>query len=193
MRWPKLPKLPPWVWIAGGFLLLESGRREVEAKITKLSPTSAPGEVPATLTPANASQVANAIVSALRTMGRSVKRQESWLYPLAVSQFETDTPPRQWRQLYNSNVGNVTATGGGSWYRNPHVTVDLRFRSYPSLASGAKGMLTAMQHAGALDAADKGDLPGFLQKMDSYNKGYAGLDLSGIVAALRGTIVADVA
>src|SRR5208337_4420565 len=114
MRWPKLPKLPPWVWIAGGFLLLESGRREVEAKITKLSPTSAPGEVPATLTPANASQVANAIVSALRTMGRSVKRQESWLYPLAVSQFETDTPPRQWRQLYNSNVGNVTATGGGS-------------------------------------------------------------------------------
>jgi hypothetical protein len=193
MRWPKLkiPKMPPWAWVLGVMLFLEGGRKQLEEKVTQ----SGGGEqVPAVLTPTNASSVANAIVLALKIMGRDVSRQESWLYPLAVSQFETDVPTRNWRQLYNHNVGNVTASANvaGKWYLNPHVTTGLRFRSYSSLVSGAKAMLQAMQHAGALDAADKGDLPGFLRAMDSYNKGYAALDLAPIVRALRGTIVADV-
>jgi hypothetical protein len=186
VRFPKLPaKIPKWAWVLVAAVLL--GAERTIAHDEK-------GEVPATLTPANASQVAAAIVAALHAMGRTVVRQESWLFPLAVSQYETDVPPRAWRQLYNSNVGNVTTTGKkSSWYTNPHVGTSLKFRSFASLRDGARAMLEAMAHAGALTAADKGDLPAFMQAMDAYNKGYANADISGIVAALRGTIVADVA
>lgn len=188
----KLPKIPMWVWIAGAALFL--GGRKLAGPVAK---TPAPAKVPevdAVLTPATASQVAQAIVTALGGMGRKVVRPESWLFPLAVSQLETDLPPRSWRQLYNHNVGNVTGTGATPWYKNPHVTGNLRFRSFDSFVGGARAMLDAMKNAGALDAADKGDLPAFQQAMDAYNHGYAtDTNLPLIVAALRGTIVADVA
>jgi hypothetical protein len=187
LRLPK--KIPKWVWFALAAVVFG-----VERTVAHHEPTtSTGGEVPATLTPANASQVADAIVKALKAMGRKVRRPESWLFPLAVSQLETDVPPRAWRQLYNYNVGNVTSGGRSAWYTNPHVGTSLKFRSFVSLLDGAKAMLTAMAHAGALDAADAGDLALFQRKMDTYNKGYAeqkGLD--EIVMSLRGTIVEDV-
>jgi hypothetical protein len=145
------------------------------------------GEVPAVLTPANASQVAAAILQAMKEMGRKPVRQESWLYPLAVSQFETDVPPRSWRQLYNYNVGNVT--GGKSWYTNPHVGKSYKFHAYGSLLEGARGMLGVMQHIGALDAADRGDMDSFCKAMVPYSSGYASAasGLQKIANNLRGT------
>ena len=147
------------------------------------------GEVPAVPTPANASQVAAAIVQALREMGRKQVRQESWLFPLAVSQFETDVPPRNWRQLYNYNVGNVT--GGKSWYTNPHVGKSYKFHAYASLLDGAHGMLGVMQRIGALDAADRGDMAAFCKAMIPYSSGYANAasGLQMIANNLRGTSI----
>ena len=182
----------------GAVVLLGTGKVvEHELHEPGGTPSGSGGQVPAVHTPANASQVAQAIVAALRAMGRPVTRQESWLYPLAVSCLETDTPPRQWRQLYNNNLGNVT--GGSSWYTNPHVGSSLRFRSFSSLVAGARGMLEAINHHGGLAAADAGDLAGFQAAMTKYlgNKNANGdpvpyPDLSGVIASLRGTIV-DVA
>jgi hypothetical protein len=186
----RLPKhIPKWVWILAGIVIFGEEKERVQ-----LVETLQAGQVPAVLTPANASEVAAAIVSALRAMGRGIPRQESWLFPLAVSSFETDVPPRSWRQLYNFNVGNVTSTGKHAWYENPHVGPSYKFRSYASLEAGALGMLKAMQHAGALDAADQGDMALFCEKMTAYASGYAvaapGLQM--IADGLRGTIVEDV-
>ena len=117
-------------------------------------------------------------------MGRKVTRQESWLYPLAASSLET----AHWTQLYNHNVGNVT--GGKAWYTNPHVGTSLKFRSFPSLVAGARGMLGALKAHGALDAADAGDRAAFQTAMNAYlGTGQTYPDLSGVIAQLRGTIV----
>lgn len=159
-------------------------------------PSGPAGEVSAELTPANASQVAAAIVAALRAMGRKVTRQESWLYPLAVSQLETG----RWRKLWNNNVGNVSAWDikKQSWYLNPevHEKSPHPFRAFGSLPEGARGMLDAIKHHGGLDAADAGDLVAFqaamtkyLSNVDKNGNPVPYPDLSGVIAQLRGTIV----
>ena len=188
MRFPKLPaKIPKWVWFALAAVVL-GGERVIAREGAQ-----ATGEVSARLTPANASQVASAIVRALRAMGRPVARQESWLYPLAVSALETAS----WKKLWNDNVGNVSAydTKRQAWYRNPEVTETHYFRAFSSLDAGARAMLETIQRYGGLTSADAADLPGFQVAMTRYlsNPGKSYPDLSSLVASLRGTIVADVA
>jgi hypothetical protein len=69
---------PQWYWLLFAAVVLGAGH--VGTQQETLSPTRQ-----------NASQVAAAIVAALHAMGRSVIRQESWLYPLAVASLETSS------------------------------------------------------------------------------------------------------
>jgi hypothetical protein len=159
----------------------------------------------AVLTPASASDVAAAIVAGLKSMGRPIVRQESWLFPLAVSRLET----AQWKKMWNNNAGNVSAWDRKKqdWFINPEVherdssgnEVVHYFRSFATLTDGARAMLGAINRHGGLNPADAGDLAGFQAAMTKYlgNKDANGNlvpypDLSGIVASLRGTVV-DVA
>ena len=192
MKLPDLRKVPWWGWLLGAVVLF--GKDVGDKALSSVS--LGKGQVPAVPTPANASKIAAAIVSALRSMGRKVVRQESWLFPLAVSQFETDVPPRSWRQLYNFNVGNVRIWKQGQrWYENPHEP-GAKSLACDSLTHGARMMLDAMQKHGVLDAADTGDLPAFLLAMDKYvgrSGSYSAVQhFDSLVDQLRGTIV-DVA
>ena len=215
-KFPNLKKVPAWAWVVGGVVLL-GGAGEVVREVSQPSGPKPPPAGPkpptgpvgvqfgAVLTPASASDVASAIVAGLRSMGHHVVRQESWLFPLAVSRLET----AQWKKMWNNNTGNVSAWDlkKQDYYINPEVHErDANgvehphyFRSFVTLRDGARAMLGAINHHGGLEPADAGDLVGFQAAMTKYlgNKDSSGNlvpypDLSGIVASLRGTVV-DVA
>ena len=148
----------------------------------------------------DARTVAGALVWAYQQLkGAPPPRAESWLWPLALSAFET----AHWRQadpsaasysarggLYNYNLGNVTTTGAsGDWFLDPAVTNGLRFASYDSLGAGALAMLKTLQHLGGLQAADTGDWAGWQAALNAY-LGSTYPDLTATIQSLSGTVPA---
>lgn len=116
-----------------------------------------------------------------QVFGRDPPRNESWLYPLAVSALET----AHWTAMYNWNAGNITTLGSGDWFYNPGVTVNLKFISYRDAGAGARGEINWLATHGVLAHADDGDLAGFQAAMSS--SGYGGgtyPDISATVTAL---------
>lgn len=153
-------------------------------------------QVAAQLTPSDAPTVAGAFVWAYQALtGNAPPARESWLYPLALSAFET----AHWKALWNFNLGNVTngacrgaVQGDRGYYTNPHVTVPLQFSAWSSLGAGARGELQTLQCMGALAAADRADYAGFMQALESGC--YAGCvpypSLAATIDGLAGTVPA---
>ena len=140
-------------------------------------------QVDASLTPSDAQTMAGAMVYGYRQVyGKDPPRNESWIYPLAVSSLET----AHWASMYNWNAGNITTLGNGTdWYYNPGVTVNLKFLSYRDAGSGAAGEIGWLKSHGVQQYADDGDLSGFQSAMTS--SGYGGgtyPSLSALVASL---------
>lgn len=140
------------------------------------------GQVDPQLTPSDAQTMAGAMVYGYRQVyGVDPPRNESWIYPLAVSSLET----AHWTAMYNWNAGNITTNGSGDWYYNPGVTVDLKFISYRDAGSGARGEISWLKSHGVQQYADDGDLAGFQAAMTS--SGYGGgtyPSLSALVSQL---------
>lgn len=150
-------------------------------------PPAAAGEVPAQLTTTNAAAVAGAIVRAYqRLKGRLPTSSSSWVWPLAVSSLETAA----WTQLYNWNVGNVTASEGAQWFKNPHVTAPLRFAAEADLDAGALLMMRTIDAHGGLAAADQGDAAAFQAAMDRYLGSGTYPNLAALAASLAATVPA---
>jgi hypothetical protein len=120
-------------------------------------------QVAARLTPSDAPHMAGAFVWAYQqATGRPPVRRESWLYPLALSAFET----AKWTAMWNYNAGNVT-TATHNWYLNPHVTTDLKFQAFNSIGDGALGEVAWLNTHGAIAAADAADYNGFMQALQT--------------------------
>lgn len=176
-------------WLAFAGLMLRAGRATPGGAApfpSQGAPSSGlPGEVAATPTPAGVTDVQTAIILAYtQKRGHSPPREESWLWPLALSAFETG----YWQNLYNFNAGNVifTVPPGGPWYRNPHVlaSTGLTFRSFDGLVQGARAMLDALDSHGGLSAADAGDLGAFQTALNGYLGSGTYPDLEGTIQAL---------
>lgn len=123
-------------------------------------------QVAAVLTPSTAPRVAAAIIAAYRDLrGRDPPAKTSWLWPLALSANET----RDWRAMFNRNIGNVTTSGNGTvWYANPHVTEPFKYLSYDDERAGALSMLKVLDKKGGIDAADTGDADGWQRAINAY-------------------------
>lgn len=176
----------PTLLLAAAALLLFGGKKNAAPPGKGGTPSSpgGDGQVPAALTPGiAASDVKTALVLAYTTkMGSAPPREESWLWPLAVSSLET----AHWTQLYNFNAGNVVWTPKmGPWYLNPHVTSGLKFRSFPGLVQGARAMLDTMSQWGALQGADAGDAATFQQGMNGYLDGGKGAVYPDVTATAQ--------
>jgi len=139
-------------------------------------------QVDAVRTPATLAEVAGAMSRAYTAVrGHSPVSEDSYLIPTAQSAFETG----QWKSMFNWNTGNVT-TGNLStddWMYE--YAGSLRFKSFPDLDAGSLDQMKVLQRMKALDAADAGDVPGFV---DALRRGkYIGND-ENAYRALANTI-----
>ena len=87
----------------------------------------------------------------------------------AQSAFET----AGWTGLWNWNLGNIIQPDTSKPYVMQPGNV-LPFRSYPSLAAGAKAYVDLLTRKGIIQYASSGDLTGYVQALRAA--GYAGPD-----------------
>jgi hypothetical protein len=94
--------------------------------------------VPTILTPSTPVAVAEAIA---RVWGLNLTNQVLWLL-LAHSDLET----AGWTRMYNYNLGNIirTAQWKGDWFDADDSGNPRQFRAYPSLDSGASGLVVQL-------------------------------------------------
>jgi hypothetical protein len=133
--------------------------------------------------------MAGAMVYGYRQVyGKDPPRNESWIYPLAVSSLET----AHWTAMYNWNAGNITSPNCGisDWYYNPGVTVNLKFISFRDAGTGSQCEIHWLagnnpSKTNVQQYADDGDLAGFQSAMST--SGYGGgtyPSLAGLVSTL---------
>jgi hypothetical protein len=112
-------------------------------------------EVTAERTPASAGEVYGSI---LRSWPTANKAAVAML--LAQSALETGA----WQHMYNWNAGNLAGTGGDAYAMLKAYTGERRpYRAYVNLDDGVHDWLLLLQREpGALSAAMKGDVDGFV-------------------------------
>ena len=119
--------------------------------------------------------------------------EASYLMPLAQSAFETGN----WRSMFGWNTGNITTHGDpDDWFYQ--YAGSLKFKSYPSLDDGALAQVKTLNHMHALEAADAGDVAGFVDELrrghyiGNDQKAYQDLQnaLPSLMAKYRGVVPA---
>jgi hypothetical protein len=138
-------------------------------------------QVPMQQTRVNATELAAALGSELKTKGRPVNPGE---LALLVAHIDFETANRE--KLWNWNVGNITAQNASQpyWQTTKGAAAALKFRAYSSLAEGVKDYVATLIRARAmLTAAEAADPQAFAAAIDST--GYTpGIDVQSVANTL---------